>query len=61
MTQHKYYFWNSAAFAYSSIDLTVKQNIYYLCVSFLFQIPSPPKVDELPLCETNKIQMLQVV
>ena len=33
-TQHKYYFWNSASFAFSSIDLTVKQNIYFLCASF---------------------------
>ena len=62
LTQHKYYFWNSAAFAFSSIDLTVKQNMYYLCASFFFsQIPTPPKVNELPLCETNKIKMLQVV
>ena len=61
LTQHKYYFWNSAAFAYSSIDLTVKQNIYYLCASFCFSNSNYPQVDELPLCETNKIQMLQVV
>ena len=36
LTQHIYYFWNSAAFIYSSIDRTVKQNIYYLCASFFF-------------------------
>ena len=42
LTQHKYYFWNSAAFAFSSIDLTVKQNIYYLYASLFSQIPTKP-------------------
>ena len=44
LTQHKYYFWNSAAFAYSSIDLTVKQNIYYLCTSFFPSNSNSPQV-----------------
>ena len=41
LTQHKYYFWNSAAFAFSGIDLTVKQNIYHLHAYFFlrFQLP----------------------
>ena len=61
LTQHKYYFWNSAAFAFSSIDLTVKQNIDHLYALYCSQIPTPPEVNDLPLCETSKIQMLHIV
>ena len=42
-TQHKYYFWNSEAFAYSSIDLTVKHNIFFICVPhFILKFQLPP-------------------
>ena len=44
LTQHRYYFWNSVAFTYSSIDRTVKQNIYYLCASFFFSNSISPRL-----------------
>ena len=42
--------------------ITLSNKIFIICVPHIFsQIPTPPKVDELPLCETNRIQMLQAV